>query len=96
MHCLSEPYCLVLSDRRLYLMPSPEPEKIKSGGEWGAYLASGKGAIFVDFAGGKNCHRRQFGGGKSQSIAKAVGIRSGFFPSVLDVTAGFGADAFVL
>ena len=54
------------------------------------------GAIRVDFLGGAVAHRRQFGGGSGQMIAKAVGIQPGVRPSVLDATAGLGRDAFVL
>jgi len=54
------------------------------------------GAIRVDFLAGENDHRRKFGGGKGQQIAKAVGLKSGVKPGVLDVTAGLGGDAFVL
>lgn len=50
----------------------------------------------VDFLSGSAAHRRQFGGGKGQLIAKAVGVKQGFRPSVLDLTAGLGQDAFVL
>lgn len=32
------------------------------------------GSIFVDFAGGAVAHRRKFGGGKGQAIAKAAGL----------------------
>jgi 16S rRNA (guanine1516-N2)-methyltransferase len=31
-----------------------------------------------------------------QSIAKAVGLKSGAMPTVVDATAGLGRDAFVL
>lgn len=54
------------------------------------------GPISASFLHGKNAHRRQFGGGKGQLIAKAVGLKSGIIPSVLDATAGLGKDAFVL
>lgn len=54
------------------------------------------GAICVDFLSGAVAHRRQFGGGTGQMIAKAVGIQSGVRPSILDATAGLGRDAFVL
>lgn len=54
------------------------------------------GAIRVDFLSGAVAHRRQFGGGSGQMIAKAVGVQSGVRPSVLDATAGLGRDAFVL
>jgi len=53
-------------------------------------------AIFIDFIHGKNAHRRQFGGGRGQPLAKAIGLKKGATPTVLDVTAGFGRDAFVL
>nr|WP_255771370.1 class I SAM-dependent methyltransferase [Microbulbifer guangxiensis] len=54
------------------------------------------GPVWVDFVGGAVAHRRKFGGGKGQQIAKAVGVRSGFYPRVVDATAGLGRDAFVL
>lgn len=55
------------------------------------------GPISVDFTQGAYSHRRHFGGGKGQSIAKAVGIKgSRFYPHVVDLTAGLGQDSFVL
>lgn len=54
------------------------------------------GPIFVDFLSGALAHRRQYGGGKGQLIAKAVGVKSKETLTVLDVTAGLGRDAFVL
>ena len=57
---------------------------------------SGKLSISIDFSAGAARHRRKHGGGKGQSIAKAVGLGKGVLPSVLDATAGMGADAFVL
>lgn len=54
------------------------------------------GPVRVDFVEGGAAHRRQFGGGSGQMIAKAVGIQSGVRPRVLDATAGLGRDAFVL
>lgn len=52
--------------------------------------------IFIDFEQGKNAHRRQFGGGRGQPLAKAIGLKKGATPSIIDATAGFGRDAFVL
>ncbi len=52
--------------------------------------------ILIDFEEGKNAHRRQFGGGRGQPLAKAIGLKKGANPSVIDATAGFGRDAFVL
>lgn len=62
-------------------------------------VETGKGApgpVSADFVSGKVDHRRKFGGGKGQLIAKAVGLKSGITPHVLDATAGLGRDAFVL
>ena len=53
-------------------------------------------AISIDFINGPLAHRQQFGGGRGQAIAKAVGLRSGITPSILDTTAGLAGDAFVL
>jgi 16S rRNA (guanine1516-N2)-methyltransferase len=52
--------------------------------------------ILIDFEQGKNAHRRQFGGGRGQPLAKAIGLKKGAKPTVIDTTAGFGRDAFVL
>lgn len=53
-------------------------------------------SVQVDFIGGSNGHRRKFGGGLGQDIAKAVGVSGAYQPTVLDATAGLGRDAFVL
>ena len=31
--------------------------------------------IWIDFAQGKNAHRRRFGGGRGQALAKAIGLK---------------------
>lgn len=54
------------------------------------------GPVFVDFVEGAMGHRRKFGGGRGQLVAKAVGIKKGFIPDVVDATAGLGRDSFVL
>ena len=54
------------------------------------------GAVRADFLEGASAHRRLFGGGSGQMIAKAVGLKPGVRPRVLDATAGLGRDAFVL
>lgn len=72
---------LQLTNERLQLVKLDEPKL---------------GAVFVDFVDGAVAHRRKFGGGRGQLIAKAVGLKSGANPSVLDATAGLGRDAFVL
>ncbi len=54
-------------------------------------------AIHVDFLSGTLAHRRQYGGGKGQAIAKAIGIKQYKLPlHVIDATAGLAKDAFVL
>lgn len=58
--------------------------------------ADAPGPISVDFTSGKYAHRRKYGGGKGQLLAKAVGLGSLKAPRVLDLTAGLGQDAFVL
>jgi 16S rRNA (guanine1516-N2)-methyltransferase len=50
----------------------------------------------VDFTAGGAAHRRKFGGGAGQMIAKAVGLQGALKPRVLDATAGLGGDSFVL
>ena len=52
--------------------------------------------VFIDFSSGKYDHRRKFGGGKGQPLAKAVGMKQGHTPYIIDATAGFARDAFVL
>lgn len=49
------------------------------------------GGIFVDFVGGAMAHRRKFGGGRGEAVAKAVGIKGDYLPDVVDATAGLGA-----
>lgn len=67
-------------------------------GGW-ALCASGRkapGPVRCDFVAGGQRHRRLYGGGKSQAIARAVGVRGAIRPTVADLTAGLGGDAFVL
>jgi len=54
------------------------------------------GPVYVDFIGGAVGHRRRFGGGRGQLVAKAVGIKKDKIPSVIDATAGLGRDSFIL
>lgn len=58
--------------------------------------AGAPGAVRVDFVEGALAHRRQYGGGAGQMVARAVGIRGAVRPRLLDATAGLGRDAFVL
>ena len=54
------------------------------------------GPIRVDFISGAVAHRRQYGGGSGQMIAKACGVTSKIKPRIADLTAGLGRDSFVL
>lgn len=72
---------LVMTGERLELRKRDEPKL---------------GGIFVDFVEGAMAHRRRFGGGRGEAVAKAVGIKGGYLPAVVDATAGLGRDAFVL
>lgn len=50
----------------------------------------------VDFVTGAVAHRLKFGGGRGQDIAKAMGLRAGKTPLIVDATAGLGRDSFLL
>lgn len=50
----------------------------------------------VDFVSGAVAHRLRFGGGRGQALAKAMGLRGGKTPSIVDATAGLGRDSFLL
>lgn len=49
-----------------------------------------------DFVSGRARHRRMYGGGVGQALAKAAGVSANFKPAIVDLTAGLGRDAFVL
>lgn len=78
----------------------PETDFVLQLGESGLQLVQrgpdAPGPVRVDLLEGAAAHRRRFGGGSGQMIAKAVGVGTGIRPSVLDATAGLGRDAFVL
>lgn len=58
--------------------------------------ADAPGPVYVDFVGGKSGHRRRLAEGRKQPLARAVGLKHGANPRVLDTTGGLGRDAFVL
>ena len=49
-----------------------------------------------DFLRGAVNHRLRFGGGRGQHLPKAVGMKGGQSPTIIDATAGLGRDAFLL
>lgn len=79
-HSHNSDFILSYNDKKLGLLYKNQPKM---------------SAITVDFLQGKAAHRRQYGGGKNQTIAKAIGIKANHKPSVLDATAGLGQDAFI-
>lgn len=52
--------------------------------------------IFIDFVSGKTAYRRKYGHAGGEAISKAVGIKKKHRPNIVDATAGWGRDAFVL
>jgi len=50
----------------------------------------------IDFTQGAVGFRYRMGGGRKQALAKAIGLKKGKNPTVLDATAGLAKDAFVL
>lgn len=50
----------------------------------------------VDFSGGAVGYRFRAGGGRGQALPKAIGMKDGKNPLVVDATAGLGRDAFLL
>jgi 16S rRNA (guanine1516-N2)-methyltransferase len=78
---VATPLVLVYADNDCYLQPTGP---------------KAPGPVRASFVDGAVEHRRRFGGGKGQMIAKAVGLNKGVTPSVLDATAGLGRDAWVL
>lgn len=52
--------------------------------------------VTVDFLSAESLYRKQHGGGKSEPIVKAIGIKGKTDYHVLDATPGLGRDAFVL
>lgn len=54
------------------------------------------GELRVDFISGAVAHRLRFGGGRGQALAKAMGLRAGKTPMIVDATAGLGRDSFLL
>ncbi len=74
------PFCLLWLDGRLLLRDKSTRQPAD---------------ICVDFVQGRHRHRRQFGGGFGQPLARAMNIKPDDCPSVCDATGGLGGDAFV-
>jgi len=74
-------YCLQKTDKHWQLIDQDEPD-----------IAP----VFIDFVSGKTAYRRKYGHAGGEAIGKAIGIKKGNRPNVVDATAGWGRDAFVL
>lgn len=59
-------------------------------------MAKKETPLRVDFVSGAVGHRFRFGGGRGQDLPKAMGLRAGKTPDIVDATAGLGRDAFLL
>lgn len=53
-------------------------------------------SLTCDFISGAVAHRFRFGWGRGQALARAVGMKGGRAPKIVDATAGLGRDAFLL
>lgn len=74
----------------LQIHPEAQHLQLQEQGEQAA------GPVFVDFCEGAARHRRLYGGGRKQPIARALGIKPKHLPTVIDATAGLGRDSFVM
>ena len=57
---------------------------------------NGPGPIMVSFTDSTMEYRLRHGGGRSQALARAIGLKKGWQPTVVDATAGLGRDGFIL
>ena len=55
-----------------------------------------KSVLKCDFLQGAVNDRLRFGGGRGQHLPKAIGLKGGRSPTIIDATAGLGRDAFLL
>lgn len=54
------------------------------------------GPLMVNFSSPAMQYRLKQGGGRRQALARAVGLKKGWQPTVIDATAGLGKDALIL
>ena len=74
-------YSLQMKDQQWQLIDQDEPDMAP---------------VFIDFLSGKTAYRRKYCHAGGEAISKAVGIKKGHRPNIVDATAGWGRDAFVL
>ena len=68
-------YSLQMKDQQLELADQDEPA-----------IAP----VCIDFVSGKTSYRRKYGHAGGEAIGKAVGIKKGHRPNIVDPTAGWG------
>jgi 16S rRNA (guanine1516-N2)-methyltransferase len=51
--------------------------------------------LYIDFLQGKNAYRQRQGY-KDELLVKAIGVKSNYKPTIVDLTAGLGRDGFIL
>ena len=81
--------------------PSPNPDLIEvqvsvDALSLSSQISGPRTRVAISFHKGAAHHRRLYGGGKSQHLAKAVGIDQKKGLSLIDATAGLAGDSFVL
>lgn len=59
-------------------------------------MAEAPAKLFIDFAAGAVGFRLRRGEGHGQALVRAVGLKPGASPEIVDATAGMGRDAFLL
>jgi 16S rRNA (guanine1516-N2)-methyltransferase len=74
-------YSLQMKDQQLGLVDHDHPDMAP---------------VVIDFLSGKTAYRRKYGHAGGEAVSKAVGIKKGHRPNIVDATAGWGRDAFVL
>ncbi len=84
--------CTVAMEERCAFLLVVKPERI----EIRETSRREQGPIYADFVGGALGYRRQRLGGRNELLARAVGVKPGIRPAILDATAGLGRDAFIL
>ena len=52
--------------------------------------------LVCDFTNEKSLYRQAHGGGRNQHLPRAIGMKKGHNPKVVDATAGLGRDSFLL
>lgn len=81
---------------RIALQIEAHEHQCSSGMENKQDLNQVAGELRIDFVKGSVAHRLRFGGGRGQDLPKAMGLRAGKTPMIVDATAGLGRDSFLL